>query len=107
MLLKNLLSIPSPSGHTDKLTSYIKKLDTLNITYQTTNKGVIIVTFKGENEENHRIFSAHIDTLGGIIREIKSNEALSILFASHTYERTHIDSLIATLKLVLKYCQSQ
>lgn len=79
--LKNILSIPSPTGYTDKLTSYIKKeLDTLNIPYRTTKKGVIIVTFKGENEENHRTFSAHIDTLGGMVRQIKSTGALSIVF---------------------------
>ena len=45
--LKTILSIPSPSGYTDKLTNYIKKeLNTLNIPYQTTNKDVIITPTK-------------------------------------------------------------
>ncbi|MCY6369732.1 M42 family metallopeptidase [Clostridium ganghwense] len=79
--LKNILSIPSPSGYTDKVTDYIKKeLDALNIPYKTTNKGVIIVTVKGGNNTNQRTFSAHIDTLGAMVREVKSNGTLSITF---------------------------
>ncbi|WMJ79590.1 M42 family metallopeptidase [Clostridium sp. MB40-C1] len=79
--ISNILSIASPSGYTEKITSYIKQeLDTLNIPYKLTNKGVIIVTFKGENDETQRTFSAHIDTLGAMVREIKSNGTLSLDF---------------------------
>ncbi|MCY6957023.1 M42 family metallopeptidase [Clostridium brassicae] len=79
--ISNLLSIASPSGFTDKIMSHIKQeLDTLNIPYTLTNKGVIIVTFKGENDNIERTFSAHIDTLGAMVKEIKSNGALSLDF---------------------------
>ncbi len=27
-----------------------------------TNKGALIATIKGDNDENHRTFSAHVDT---------------------------------------------
>lgn len=79
--LQNLLSIPSPSGYTHEVISYIKsELASSNIPYSITNKGVIIVTFKGENVNTERTFSAHVDTLGAMIKEIKPNGSLGLNF---------------------------
>lgn len=77
--LKTLLSIPSPSGYTEKIISYIQKeLTVLNIPYKITNKGVIIVTFKGQNSTYQRTFSAHVDTLGAMVKEIKNDGKLAL-----------------------------
>ncbi|KYH29080.1 MULTISPECIES: M42 family metallopeptidase [Clostridium] len=77
--LKNILSIPSPSGCTYKVMEYIKKeLDSLKASYISTNKGAIIVTLKGENNQYQRTFSSHVDTLGAMVSEIKSDGKLGI-----------------------------
>ncbi|WP_461613737.1 M42 family metallopeptidase [Clostridium sp. Marseille-QA1073] len=77
--LKNILLIPSPSGYSAKIMSYIKsELDKLNIEYKTTNKGAIIATIKGKNNEYQKTLSAHVDTLGAMVSGIKSNGKLSL-----------------------------
>lgn len=77
--LENLLLIPSPSGYTYKVMEYIKKeLDLLKAPYTITNKGALIVTLEGKNNEYQKTFSAHVDTLGAMIREIKSDGKLGI-----------------------------
>lgn len=42
--LKNILSISSPSGYTDKIMDYIREeLKILNVPHTTTNKGAVVV----------------------------------------------------------------
>lgn len=78
--LKNILTIPSPSGFTEKVMDYIKEeLHILNVPYSVTNKGAIIVTLQGENSNYEKVFSAHIDTLGAMVKSIKSNGCLSFV----------------------------
>ncbi|WP_125153418.1 M42 family metallopeptidase [Clostridium rectalis] len=77
--LKNILSIASPSGFTEEIIDYLKKeLDNLKVSYQVTNKGALLVTLPGENHTNKRVFSAHVDTLGAMVKTIKSSGCLSI-----------------------------
>lgn len=77
--LNSILSISSPSGFTERIMDYIKEeLHILNLFYTTTNKGAIIVTIKGKDENSQRTLSAHVDTLGGMVKGIKQNGALSI-----------------------------
>lgn len=78
--IQNILTIPSPSGYTDKAMDYIKEeLNALNVSYETTNKGAIIVTLKGQNLEYEKTISAHVDTLGAMVKEIKPNGTLSLI----------------------------
>ncbi|MBI6873521.1 M42 family metallopeptidase [Clostridium aciditolerans] len=75
--IRNLLTTPSPSGFTNKVMNYMKyELDLLKVPYTTTNKGCLIVTLDGENSEYQKTISAHIDTLGAMVKEIKANGAL-------------------------------
>lgn len=77
--MENLLSISSPSGYTHKVMEYIKnQLNILNVPYTITNKGALIITLEGKNKEYQRTFSAHVDTLGAMVKEIKSNGKLGI-----------------------------
>ncbi len=77
--LKNILSIGSPSGYTEKIMEYIKEeLKTLNIPYFTTNKGAVIATIKGKNDEYQRTLSAHVDTLGAMVKKINSSGTLAL-----------------------------
>jgi putative aminopeptidase FrvX len=77
--LINLLSTPSPTGYTDNIRKYVvSELDKLNVQYSLTNKGAVLVSFEGENKNYERVFSGHIDTLGAMVKEIKSNGALEL-----------------------------
>lgn len=77
--LKNILTIPSPSGYTDEVMSYVKKeLDSLNVPYVITNKGALVATLKGEDDSYQKTFSAHVDTLGAMVKTLKSNGKLGI-----------------------------
>lgn len=78
--LNSILTIPSPTGYTNKIMDYIKEeLHLLSIPYTTTNKGAVIVTIKGKDDNYQRTFSAHVDTLGAMVKGLKSNGALSIV----------------------------
>jgi putative aminopeptidase FrvX len=78
--LKNILSIGSPSGYTNKIMNYImEELNYQGIDYKVSNKGVIIAYIKGKDSKRARTFTAHVDTLGAMVKAVKSNGALSIV----------------------------
>ena len=50
--LTDILNIPSPSGYTHNIIEYIKKeLDDKSIEYKMTNKGALVATIPGINNE--------------------------------------------------------
>ncbi|KIL50242.1 deblocking aminopeptidase [Jeotgalibacillus alimentarius] len=78
-LLKELVSIPSPSGNTFGIITYIKNwFGERDIPSRVTNKGGLIVTFQGENHQEHRVLTAHVDTLGAMVKEIKPDGRLKM-----------------------------
>ena len=75
--LEKLLNIPSPSGNTSRAIDFIEKeFSSLGLSTYRTNKGALIGTIVGENKDNEVTLSAHVDTLGGMVKEIKSNGRL-------------------------------
>lgn len=77
--LTDVLSIPSPTGYTNDISNYIiNKLEKMGVTYRVSNKGAIVVTIQGENDGFATTFSAHVDTLGAMVKEIKSNGKISV-----------------------------
>jgi len=77
--LKDILSISSPSGYTEKIMDYInEELQILNVPHFTTNKGAIVATLKGKNDDYQRTLSAHVDTLGAMVKKINSSGSLAI-----------------------------
>jgi putative aminopeptidase FrvX len=77
--LEELLAIPSPTGYTKEIMEYIKKeLEQMDIDYKVSNKGILVATIAGENKENEITFSSHVDTLGGMVKEIKASGRLVI-----------------------------
>lgn len=78
-LLKKLVEIPSPSGYTMEIMESIKELlNSWNVNYITTNKGGVIATIDGENQDEHRLLTAHVDTLGAMVKEIKPSGRLKL-----------------------------
>lgn len=75
--LKDLTAIPSPTGYTHLAAEYVmQELNYLGFSPRLTNKGCVVCDLGGEG--NPIILSAHIDTLGGMVEEIKANGRLKI-----------------------------
>lgn len=75
--LKKLIHIDSPSGFTRGIIQYtMGQFKNLGYEPYETNKGCIVCDLGGEG--NPLILSAHIDTLGGMVAEIKKNGRLRI-----------------------------
>ncbi|MDP4089394.1 MAG: M42 family metallopeptidase, partial [Bacillota bacterium] len=64
--------------YTQKVIDYIKdELSKMGIPYCITNKGALIVTFDGREANYQRTFSAHVDTLGAMVKYIKPKGTVS------------------------------
>lgn len=75
--LKNLLAIPSPSGFTQEAAKYtFNEFANLGFAPVLTRKNGVIVCLGGEG--NAALICAHIDTLGAMVHEVKSNGRLKI-----------------------------
>lgn len=78
-LIVDLVSIPSPSGNTYKVITFAEKfLAELEIETKRNRKGGLIATILGKDSSRHRILTAHVDTLGAMVKEIKANGRLRI-----------------------------
>ncbi|WP_249871242.1 M42 family metallopeptidase [Oceanobacillus saliphilus] len=78
-LIKQLVSIPSPSGNTFKVIQFVENyLQDLNVETHRNRKGGLIATLPGVNNDEHRMLTAHVDTLGAMVKEIKSNGRLRL-----------------------------
>jgi aminopeptidase len=72
-----LCNIASPTGYTDAAAEYLlEKLKSFGCEASKTNKGSIVALLGGEGEP--LILSAHIDTLGAMVRSVKENGRLRI-----------------------------
>ncbi|MGL5152056.1 MAG: M42 family metallopeptidase, partial [Clostridium sp.] len=77
---KEILNIPSPAGYTEKVMDRIaKELDFLGFGYKYSRKGCLIVKLEGEDTSYTRLLSAHVDTLGAIVKKVKKNGRLELL----------------------------
>jgi putative aminopeptidase FrvX len=78
-LIKQLVSIPSPSGNTMKVIQFVEEqLQALNIETNRNRKGGLIATLPGKDDTQHRMLTAHVDTLGAMVKEIKDNGRLRL-----------------------------
>lgn len=77
--LNKLLNIPSPTGNTEEAISFVEEeFKKLNIPTRRNNKGALIATIQGKNQNKEITLSGHVDTLGAMVKEIKSNGRLKI-----------------------------
>jgi putative aminopeptidase FrvX len=75
--LVKLATMPSPAGYTDAVIDMLDRdLASFGLVVRRTNKGSLVATMAGRDTENHRLLSGHVDTLGGMVREVKSNGRL-------------------------------
>lgn len=74
-----LANTPSPSGNTGKVMAWVsQELEKLGVEHKRTNKGAIVATVPGVHEEKARLLTAHVDTLGAMVKEIKANGRLKL-----------------------------
>ena len=90
--LTELLKKPSPTGYTEEAVQFTEKaLQAFpELRLSRNRKGALIVTWKGEHSDAPRAMTAHVDTLGAMVKEIKSNGRLKLTriggFAWNTVE---------------------
>lgn len=78
-LLKQLVEIPSPSGYTKEIMDFMENiLKQLQVNYIRTNKGALIATIKGTDDTKHRLLTAHTDTLGAMVKEVKGSGRIKL-----------------------------
>ncbi|HWO78434.1 MAG TPA: M42 family metallopeptidase [Bacillus sp. (in: firmicutes)] len=78
-LLQQLVSIPSPSGNTFEVISFVENyLSQLGVDTYRNRKGGLIATLPGKDNTQHRMLTAHVDTLGAIVKEIKPSGRLTL-----------------------------
>ena len=79
-VLTGLLDTPSPTGFTEQAIAYVEKALAVFPEVQTkrTPKGALLALLPGEREDAPRAISAHVDTLGAMVKEIKPNGRLTI-----------------------------
>lgn len=107
-MIKTLTGINSPSGDTEEAIQFVEKY-AKDLGYQTTltNKGALLITVPGKNDEVQRCITAHVDTLGAMVKEIKEDGRLAIeLIGGFTYNA--IEGEYCQIKTMLvKYIQEQ
>jgi putative aminopeptidase FrvX len=78
--LVDLLNIPSPTGFTgqaiDFCEAFLSGMPAFSLTR--TAKGALVATLPGESDEDWRALTAHVDTLGAMVKEIKANGRLKL-----------------------------
>ncbi len=78
--LTGLLNTPSPTGFTERAVSFLEEElnDYSEMIKTRTRKGALTVTWPGINANSPRALTAHIDTLGAVVKEIKNNGRLRL-----------------------------
>ncbi len=104
--LAGLLNTPSPTGFTDQAIAYtaqaLGELPELELHH--TRKGALVALWRGLRSDAPRALTAHADTLGAMVKEIKSNGRLKLSkiggFAWNTVEGEGVTVFTAAGKTV-------
>ena len=77
--LIGLLNMPSPTGDAERGVAYTEAaLRDLGLTTRRTVKGALVATLEGRSQTEPRAVTAHVDTLGAMVKEIKGNGRLAL-----------------------------
>jgi putative aminopeptidase FrvX len=78
--LSNLLNTPSPTGLAEPAIALteqtLKTFPALKLSR--TRKGALLATWPGQRDDSPRALTAHVDTLGAMVKEVKSNGRLKL-----------------------------
>lgn len=78
--LSGLLNTPSPTGFSEAAVEYTRKVFEAipGLEFSETRKGALLVKWTGIQKDAPRALSAHVDTLGALVKEIKPNGRLKL-----------------------------
>lgn len=78
--LVELLNTPSPTGFAEQAIDVVERTmkDFSFLSIERTRKGALIAIWDGINSDTPRGLTAHVDTLGAMVKEIKSNGRLKM-----------------------------
>jgi putative aminopeptidase FrvX len=78
--LVGLLNTPSPTGFTDRAVSYVEEAlrPFPNLEISRTRKGALVAAWVGESSRAPRALTAHVDTLGAMVKDIKGSGRLKM-----------------------------
>ena len=77
--LVGLLNTPSPTGYTEAAIDYTEKaLAKFPLELRHTKKGALVGAWPGAASDAPRAVTAHVDTLGAMVKEIKANGRLKL-----------------------------
>ena len=77
--ITTLAKIPSPTGFTSRIMDYVQnELESFGYTPIRTAKGGLLVSVAGRDDDRHRVVTAHLDTLGAMVRAIKPDGRLKM-----------------------------
>jgi len=76
--LVELLNIPSPTGFSEHAIDFCEKTLSVfpGLSLQRTHKGALLVNLAGTGKGPDRALTAHVDTLGAMVKDIKPNGRL-------------------------------
>jgi peptidase M42 family hydrolase len=79
-IMLELLRIPSPSGFTDEIVHFTgEELKRLGLTFELTRRGAIRANLPGALRSPDRALVVHLDTLGAMVKNLKSNGRLEVV----------------------------
>ncbi len=79
-LTEEIIGIPSVPGDCREILARMEaEFASIGLPTSRSRKGDLLATMKGARDDDPRLVSAHVDTLGAIIREIKPNGRLRLL----------------------------
>jgi putative aminopeptidase FrvX len=78
--LSGLLNTPSPTGFTEHAVAFTEQALSAfsSVSARRTRKGALLATFQGRSSDAPRGLTAHIDTLGAMVKEVKANGRLKL-----------------------------
>jgi len=93
--LIKLCTTPSPTGDTQVIIDYLQEeFARLGLACRRTNKGGLVATLVGQDDERQRVLSGHVDTLGAMVSELKGNGRLKFVsiggYMMHSVEGEHV-----------------
>ncbi|MBI3360107.1 MAG: M42 family metallopeptidase [Chloroflexi bacterium] len=77
--LVGLLNIPSPTGYSEAAIAHVERaLSAFPVTMTHTQKGALVASWPGSAADKPRGVTAHVDTLGAMVKEIKTTGRLKL-----------------------------
>ena len=78
-VLIGLLNTPSPTGFAEQAVDYVEKaLRAFPLRLSRTPRGALLAEWAGRAGSSPRALTAHVDTLGAMVKEIKPNGRLKL-----------------------------